>query len=228
MSTATILSPPAYTSESEASRATLTRSLAADPRAEVAALVNAYRTERGLPALGRSATLDRAAQWLAEDYARNGYRGDHSDSTGRSFGTRMQVFGYRSGAGENIAAGFPDAAAVMAAWKASQPHNDNLLNASWRALGVGYAEGGVYERVWVQDFGAVLDVSVPPDRPDPPPPVPPTPLSLQLYAFHRIDGTQNYEPLGVPVDVPAKVGSMIYVLGRSGRWVGQMGAEVTP
>ena len=39
--------------------------------------------------------------------------------------------------GENVAYGYPSGSAVMAGWMASSGHRANILNSSYRLLGVG-------------------------------------------------------------------------------------------
>jgi uncharacterized protein YkwD len=78
----------------------------------------------------------------------------HSSQDGRSPFDRMRDAGYDyRTAGENIARGQTDAAAVMTAWMDSPGHRQNILNCDFEDLGVGYVEGsgGPW---WVQNFGA--------------------------------------------------------------------------
>ncbi|CAG8604221.1 12709_t:CDS:2, partial [Acaulospora morrowiae] len=77
----------------------------------------------------------------------------HDDSEG-DLGTRFHKYGYDfSCAGENVAQGFDDGdnEGVMNAWMNSPGHRANILNPSFRHLGV--ACGGGF---WTQDFGNTL------------------------------------------------------------------------
>lgn len=55
--------------------------------------------------------------------------------------------------GENIAAGQPDATAVVSSWMNSPGHKANILDRRYTGLGVGYATGSCYRTYWVQIFG---------------------------------------------------------------------------
>ncbi len=126
--------------------------------AEVVQHVNAHRAALGLNALGVSQSLTNAAAWKAAQLAvdvpaTQGAAFLHEDwGTGRTVPARLQACGYGFGSGENIALGQDSAAAVMAAWIASEGHRRNLEYAAWGAIGVGVASGP-WGIAWVQDFG---------------------------------------------------------------------------
>jgi uncharacterized protein YkwD len=66
----------------------------------------------------------------------------------------MRAQGYRfHRAAENIAAGQPSPAAVVAAWMGSSGHRANIVDCRLTELGVGVAVGGSYRVYWTQDFG---------------------------------------------------------------------------
>ncbi len=123
-------------------------------------LINQYRAQNGLGALGMSENLNRAASWMAADLAQKGYF-SHTDSLGRSPSTRATDCGYPQGAGENLAAGtaWSTAQAAFDAWKASSGHNANMLNSSYRQIGIArhYQAGSQYGWYWVTDFGMTND-----------------------------------------------------------------------
>lgn len=123
-------------------------------------LINQYRAQNGLGALSMSANLNRAASWMAIDMAQKGYF-SHTDSLGRSPSTRATDCGYPQGAGENIAAGtvWSTAQAAFDAWKASAGHNANMLNGTYRQIGIAryYQAGSQYGWYWVTDFGMTND-----------------------------------------------------------------------
>lgn len=123
----------------------------ADVEAAVADLVDQERADAGCGALERDSRLDAAARLHAEDMAANDYF-DHTSQDGRGPTERAAEQGYEGGVGENIAAGYPDAEAVMEGWMNSEGHRANILNCDYSVLGVGVADrdGTLY---WVQNFG---------------------------------------------------------------------------
>jgi uncharacterized protein YkwD len=56
-------------------------------------------------------------------------------------------------AGENIAAGYTTAAAVMNGWMHSPGHRRNILRRGFTKIGLGVARSADGTRYWVQDFG---------------------------------------------------------------------------
>lgn len=81
------------------------------------------------------------------------------DSPGGDLGadawSRMSNAGFTGAAvGENIAAGYGTAAAVIAGWMDSDGHCANIMSPSATLIGVGYVAGGSYGSYWTQDFGA--------------------------------------------------------------------------
>lgn len=67
---------------------------------------------------------------------------------------RMASAGYSgSGVGENIAAGYGSASAVVQGWLDSDGHCANLMSSQARTIGVGYYAGGSYGSYWTQNFG---------------------------------------------------------------------------
>lgn len=115
-------------------------------------LVNAERKKQGLNVLTLAKDLTNVANLKAKDMAVNGYFDHNSPTYGSPF-QMMQSFGisYKS-AGENIAAGQRTPEEVMNSWMNSSGHRANILNASYKELGVGYYKGGSYGVYWVQEF----------------------------------------------------------------------------
>jgi uncharacterized protein YkwD len=103
-----------------------------------------------------SPALTRAAAAHAADMAANGYMG-HDGSDGSIVGTRANRAGYgwRS-IGENVAAGQPDADAVMRAWLESPGHCANLMGPQFTEMGVAFALAPQSELriLWAQVFAA--------------------------------------------------------------------------
>ena len=93
-------------------------------QSDLVVLVNGYRAANGLGPLSINGSLASAAAWMANDLATKSYF-SHTSSDGRTSQQRMAAFGFPAYAlytGENLAAGQPTAAEVIAGWKASPGH----------------------------------------------------------------------------------------------------------
>ncbi len=113
----------------------------------VVQLINSFRTRNGVAPLRVGPALSRAAQAHSADMARRGYF-DHG-----AFATRLRRFGVRAPyVGENIAAGSRPLtpATIVRMWIDSPPHRENLLDRSFRRVGVGVAGGST--RLVTADF----------------------------------------------------------------------------
>ena len=113
----------------------------------VVQLINTFRTQNGVAPLLVGPALSRAAQAHSSDMARRGYF-DHG-----AFVTRLRSFGVRAPyLGENIAAGTRPLAptTIVRMWIKSPPHRENLLDRSFRRIGVGVAGGST--RLVTADF----------------------------------------------------------------------------
>ncbi|MEU9027273.1 sigma-70 family RNA polymerase sigma factor [Streptomyces sp. NPDC048383] len=120
---------------------------------QVLALVNSERAAAGCGPLKDDAQLRSAAQAHSADMARRDFF-DHTNPDGADPGARTTASGYRwSTYGENIAKGQQTAQAVMDSWMKSPGHRANILNCSFKDLGVGMqpGAGGPW---WTQNFGA--------------------------------------------------------------------------
>lgn len=107
-------------------------------------------------ALSRNARLDRAAKIHSTDMATKDFF-SHTGSDGSSPFVRIQRQSYSySTAGENIAAGYGTADAVVAGWLKSPGHCMNIMNARYVNIGISLARGGTYGYYWTQDFGRPL------------------------------------------------------------------------
>ncbi|MCF4120388.1 CAP domain-containing protein [Antribacter sp. KLBMP9083] len=115
--------------------------------AAVVELTNAERAAAGCPALTVDERLTAAARLHSEDMVAQGYF-DHTSLDGRTPWDRAKAQGYTNPSGENIAAGQPDAEAVVRAWMDSPGHRENILNCDFREIGVGEVD-----QVWTQLFG---------------------------------------------------------------------------
>jgi uncharacterized protein YkwD len=107
-------------------------------QATLLAVVNSVRTGHGLRPLRLDGTLERAANAWSERLMRT------NSFTHGDFSQRMQSFGVDGYAGENLAWGsgpYASARSVVAQWMRSPHHRANLLNASYRRVGLGIARG---------------------------------------------------------------------------------------
>ncbi|MGW1776144.1 sigma-70 family RNA polymerase sigma factor [Streptomyces sp. NPDC002104] len=121
--------------------------------AQVISLVNSERAKAGCGPLKEDAQLRTAAQGHSDDMARRDFF-SHTNPDGADPGKRTTAAGYRwSTYGENIAMGQRTAAQVMDSWMKSQGHRENILNCSFKDIGVGLHQGagGPW---WTQNFGA--------------------------------------------------------------------------
>lgn len=120
---------------------------------QVVALVNSERAAAGCGPLKEDAQLRAAAQGHSDDMAKRDYF-SHTSPDGTDAGQRTTAAGYRwSTYGENIAKGQQTAQSVMEAWMKSPGHRANILNCSFKDIGVGIHQGagGPW---WTQNFGA--------------------------------------------------------------------------
>jgi uncharacterized protein YkwD len=126
-------------------------------------MLNDYRRQNGITTpLQVSIALTNAAKWHSGDMAQFGYFA-HIDHLGRDPFVRMADFGYAypTSKGENIAAGNSAAAATFDQWRNSPPHNANMLDSDYRAIGIGRAAGGPYGYYWTTTFGGHVDATLP-------------------------------------------------------------------
>ncbi|MFE8936767.1 CAP domain-containing protein [Streptomyces sp. NPDC007872] len=119
--------------------------------AEVLRLVNTERATVGCTPVTADARLASLAGAFSADMAARGFF-DHTDPDGNTPWARAQKVGVSTLAGENIARGQADAAAVMESWMNSDGHRANILNCDFKTMGVGvhFGDGGPW---WTQDFG---------------------------------------------------------------------------
>jgi uncharacterized protein YkwD len=132
----------------------------------VKCLLNKQRTKRGLHSLHSSRDLKRAAHRHSAYMQRHGCF-DHQCPGEGSIDARLRRTGYLTSGlhrwiyGENIAYGteaYASPRAMVKAWMASSEHRANILNPSFRDIGVGvvwglpgkrHGHGGIY----TTDFG---------------------------------------------------------------------------
>ncbi|MEU5882484.1 CAP domain-containing protein [Spirillospora sp. NPDC047279] len=120
---------------------------------QVVSLTNAERARKGCGPVTIDSRLQTAAQRHSADMVARDYF-SHSSPDGKGPGDRITAAGYRwSTYGENIAAGQPTPASVVSAWMNSSGHRANILNCSFKNIGVGLARKGGTP-YWTQVFGA--------------------------------------------------------------------------
>ena len=127
-------------------------------------LINDYRAQNGLSALRVSVALTRAADWMSGDMAAKNYF-SHTDSLGRDPFVRMTAYGYNYNGykGENIAAGYADAARTFNLWRTSPSHNTIMLSPNFNVIGISrvYGAASTYKWYWTTDFGTFVDALIP-------------------------------------------------------------------
>ncbi len=124
------------------------------------AIINDYRGRNGLAPLTLTQTLGAGAEHHSVDMAELNYF-SHTLADGTDFSQNMINHGYGHATlrGENIAAGYADAARTFELWRTSPGHNSNMLRSGFAAIGIGraYGEGSRYGWYWTTVFGGVAD-----------------------------------------------------------------------
>jgi uncharacterized protein YkwD len=121
---------------------------------EVIRLVNVERGKAGCGSLRLDTRLRTAIRLHVQELGTHGNLYiSHVSDDGRTFVDRARAQGYNDPGGENVARGQRDAADVMNSWMNSEGHRANILNCSFKAIGVGVAKGVDGTLVWGQLFG---------------------------------------------------------------------------
>lgn len=123
-------------------------------KAAVLKLINQERQKKGLSALKMDNTLNAAADARAKEIVKSF---SHTRPNGTSCFTILDEAKYKVSytmAGENIAAGYSSADAVMTGWMNSDGHRANILNSGYDKVGIGYyySSSQPYRYYWVQIF----------------------------------------------------------------------------
>jgi uncharacterized protein YkwD len=123
-------------------------------------LTNQFRSQNGLTLLTLNVELNAASLGHSRDMALQDFF-SHTGRDGSAPWDRAREVGYEARTmAENIAAGYSTPEQVVQGWINSAGHRANLLNASFRELGVGYFflsndTGSVnYRHYWTQMFGS--------------------------------------------------------------------------
>ena len=128
-------------------------------KTQILQLVNSHRaagtdcSNRSNDAMGNLTWNDELAQAAlnhSEDMSTNDFF-SHTGSDGSNFSARARAAGYNGGlGGENIAFGQRDEATVIQAWMDSNGHCRNIMNSSFKEIGVARSADGVY---WTMVLG---------------------------------------------------------------------------
>ena len=117
-------------------------------QSRVVELCNEQRAAAGLAPLTEDGTLDSCAAIRAGEIISVF---DHTRPDGSSCFTVLDNVSW-SMCGENIAAGQTTPEQVVNDWMNSEGHRANIMNPSYKKIGVGYTTGGSYGTGWVQLF----------------------------------------------------------------------------
>ncbi len=128
---------------------TSVNSSVSDYEKKVVELVNEIRKDYGLSELKLNTKLCAVAKAKAQDMKDNNYFSHTSPTYGSPF-DMIKSFGisYRT-AGENIAMGYRTPEEVVDGWMNSEGHRANILNGSFKEIGMGHVANGNY---WTQMF----------------------------------------------------------------------------
>ena len=110
-------------------------------------MISSYRASNGLPAV----VLDPALQRVAQAQARSMAQAGAISHGPQPLTSRLASHGVRArAAAENVAAGYPSLAGVLASWRASSGHNANLLMPEARRMGIAlaHAPGSRFGTYW--------------------------------------------------------------------------------
>jgi uncharacterized protein YkwD len=143
---------------------TPTRTHAVAVRHATLCLLNRQRAAHGLPRLRAQRSLSHVATKYARQMVAQHFF-DHVSPAGTTMATRIKRTNYLKNTrawslGENIAWGSGGAATpaqIVNAWMHSAGHRANILNGSFREIGIGIALGaptGGNGATYVNDFGA--------------------------------------------------------------------------
>lgn len=118
---------------------------------EMLSRVNKARRDRGIKELSVDEKLRELARVYARDMFERGYF-SHYNPEGRSPFDRMEEagIGYIT-AGENLALA-PNVTIAHQGLMDSQGHRENILNTGFGKVGIGVIDGGIYGKMFVQEF----------------------------------------------------------------------------
>lgn len=116
-------------------------------------LINQERANAGLAPVAYNAALDNSAEKHARHMSLVG-KMDHDGIGDGTPGERARAEGWSRGWGENVAKGQSSPEQVVRDWMASPGHRKNILDPSFRVMGVGQVAAANGTNYWAQEFGA--------------------------------------------------------------------------
>lgn len=133
-------------------------------------LVNKERTAQGIDLVAENSLLSSAAQDKLNDMIKNDYFA-HTSPEGITpwYWVEKKGYDYKY-AGENLAINFSSAEEQHEAWMASSTHRKNILNPTYKEIGVAVTEGqlnGTYSTIVVQLFGTQVHGAIPAPKSEP-------------------------------------------------------------
>ena len=133
-------------------------------------LLNARRQRQGLAPLGIDATLQKAAEFRANDMVARNYFSHETPGHGTAREV-LEEFGYDGElTGENICWGEKTAEEAFDTWFTSPDHLENMTSPHYTAIGIGGPVGVQFQDqkwgLWVTPFGSALTERVEPCSPD--------------------------------------------------------------
>jgi len=119
--------------------------------AQMLVLVNRERRRYGLPELRWDSKIAEVARAHSKDMWERHYF-SHIDPDGKDPAKRLEQAGiYFLLAGENIALA-PSVSLAHQGLMNSEGHRENILNPKFKKIGIGIADGGIYGKMFTQDF----------------------------------------------------------------------------
>ena len=108
--------------------------------ANVAALMNEYRSEASLPPLRIDPTLTAAAEARMREMAEGEWWGHEAPDGTPPFAAIPIEYDYAFAA-ENLAAGFETARLLVSSWMESEGHRSNIMGVQYADVGIAILEG---------------------------------------------------------------------------------------
>jgi uncharacterized protein YkwD len=123
---------------------------------ELAALVNQERKAAGVPALKKSPLLSRIARNHSRDMSSRGFF-NHTNPDGWGPKARLEEGGYLwQTFGENIGCGQESLQRLLEAWLKNPDHRKNIMDPSFKEIGIGFVAEGSCSPYWTALFASPL------------------------------------------------------------------------
>lgn len=128
-----------------------TLSISVSDEQGMVSLINHERTSRGLSALVVDSTMTTVAEAKSRDMFTRKYF-SHLDPDGKTVFDKMTAAGVTfTVIGENLAYA-PDLSSAHQGLMNSTGHRDNILDTRFRRIGIGVIDGGIYGKMFTQEF----------------------------------------------------------------------------